>query len=153
MPVMLFHAGFRQFSGGVDVFFVMSGYLITTLILTELALGRFSLSDFYERRARRLLPALFLVMATCIPFAWWLLPSNEMKDFSKSLVALSLFASNIFFMRDTGYFVPAAELKPLLHTWSLAVEEQFMSCFRCFSCSPGAWVENGWWRCWHAWPP
>ena len=135
IPVILFHAGFKRLGGGfvgVDVFFVMSGYLITTLILTELASGQFSLSGFYERRARRILPALFLVMAACIPFAWWLLPSNEMNDFSKSLVAVSVFASNLFFMRDTGYFAPAAELKPLLHTWSLAVEEQFYVLFPLF---------------------
>ena len=99
LPVILFHAGFETFGGGfvgVDVFFVISGYLITTIILAELEQGKFSLVSFYERRARRILPALFLVMLVCIPFAWfWLLPS-DMKDFSKSLIAVSLFASNIF---------------------------------------------------------
>ena len=100
LPVILFHAGFETFSGGfvgVDVFFVISGYLITTIILDELEQGKFSIVNFYERRARRILPALFLVMLVCIPFAWfWLLPS-DMKDFSQSLVAVSVFASNIFF--------------------------------------------------------
>lgn len=128
IPVMLFHAGFDAFSGGyvgVDVFFVISGYLITSLILSEKDAGRFSLIDFYERRARRILPALFFVMAACIPFAWlWLLPS-DMKDFARSLVAVSVFASNILFWRESGYFDAAVELKPLLHTWSLAVEEQY----------------------------
>jgi len=135
LPVILFHAGFETFSGGfvgVDIFFVISGYLITTIILTELKQGRFSIINFYERRARRILPALFLVMLICIPFAWlWLLPS-DMKDFSQSLVAVSVFASNILFWRESGYFYTAAELKPLLHTWSLAVEEQYYVLFPLF---------------------
>lgn len=100
LPVILFHAGFDTFSGGfvgVDIFFVISGYLITTIILTELEQGKFSIVNFYERRARRILPALFLVMLVCIPFAWlWLLPS-DMKDFSQSLVAVSIFLSNVLF--------------------------------------------------------
>lgn len=135
MPVILFHAGFDAFSGGfvgVDVFFVISGYLITTIILVELEQGKFSIVNFYERRARRILPALFFVMLACIPFAWfWLLPS-DMKDFAESLVAVSIFASNILFWSESGYFDAAAELKPLLHTWSLAVEEQFYVLFPLF---------------------
>jgi peptidoglycan/LPS O-acetylase OafA/YrhL len=135
IPVILFHAGFETFSGGfvgVDVFFVISGYLITTIILADLNAGRFSLINFYERRARRILPALFFVMLACIPFAWlWLLPV-AMKDFSQSLVSVSVFASNIWFWRESGYFDTAAELKPLLHTWSLAVEEQFYVFFPLF---------------------
>jgi peptidoglycan/LPS O-acetylase OafA/YrhL len=132
VPVILFHAGFRAFSGGfvgVDVFFVISGYLITSLILAENALGTFSLATFYERRARRILPALFVVMAVCIPVAWLCLLPSDMKAFSESLVAVSVFASNVFFYRESGYFAPDAELKPLLHTWSLAVEEQFYVLF------------------------
>ncbi len=135
LPVILFHAGFRGFSGGfvgVDVFFVISGYLITKIILAELEQGNFSIVSFYERRARRILPALFLVMLVCIPCAWfWLLPS-DMKDFSQSLVAVPVFASNILFWRESGYFDTAAEFKPLLHTWSLAVEEQFYVLFPLF---------------------
>lgn len=135
LPVILFHAGFETFSGGfvgVDVFFVISGYLITTIIINELDDGKFSIINFYERRARRILPALFVVMLACLPFAWmWLLPS-DMKDFSQSLVAVSLFASNILFWRESGYFAAAAELKPLLHTWSLAVEEQYYVLFPIF---------------------
>ena len=135
LVIILFHAGFETFSGGfvgVDVFFVISGYLITTIILTELEQGKFSIVIFYERRARRILPALFLVMFVCIPFSWfWLLPS-DMKDFSQSLVAMSVFASNILFWRESGYFGTAAELKPLLHTWSLAVEEQYYVLFPLF---------------------
>jgi peptidoglycan/LPS O-acetylase OafA/YrhL len=135
LPVILFHAGFETFSGGfvgVDVFFVISGYLITTIILTELEQGKFSIINFYERRARRILPALYFVMLICVPFAWfWLLPS-DMKDFSQSLVAVSIFASNILFYRESGYFDTVAELKPLLHTWSLAVEEQYYVLFPLF---------------------
>lgn len=135
LPVILFHAGFETFSGGfvgVDVFFVISGYLITTIIFAELEQGKFSIVNFYERRARRILPALFLVMLVCIPFAWfWLLPS-DMKDFSQSLIAISVVASNILFWRESGYFDTAAELKPLLHTWSLAVEEQYYVLFPLF---------------------
>ena len=135
LPVILFHAGFETFSGGfvgVDVFFVISGYLITTIILAELEQGKFSIINFYERRARRILPVLFLVMLVCIPLARvWLLPS-DMNDFSQSLVAVSVFSSNILFWRESGYFDTAAELKPLLHTWSLAVEEQYYVLFPLF---------------------
>lgn len=132
LPVILFHAGFSVFSGGfvgVDVFFVISGYLITSIILREQREGRFSVLAFYERRARRILPALFLVMAACIPFALaWMLPA-QLVDFGESLGAVSLFSSNILFWLETGYFEPVAELKPLLHTWSLAVEEQYYVLF------------------------
>jgi len=135
LPVILFHAGFGLFKGGfvgVDVFFVISGYLITGLLIEELERGDFSIVRFYERRARRILPALFVVMLACIPFAWmWMLPS-EFKDFSQSLVAVVFFVSNILFWRESGYFAPDAELKPLLHTWSLAVEEQYYLLFPLF---------------------
>ncbi|UFS70252.1 acyltransferase [Geomonas sp. RF6] len=132
IPVILFHAGFRLFSGGfvgVDVFFVISGYLITSVILAEKRAGTFTLASFYERRARRILPALFVVMFACLPFAWlWLLPS-DMKVFSQSLVAVSGFSSNVFFFLKSGYFDASTELVPLLHTWSLAVEEQYYMLF------------------------
>lgn len=135
IPVILFHAGFNAFSGGfvgVDVFFVISGYLITTILLNDLEAGKFSIVHFYERRARRILPALFLVMFACLPFAWfWLLP-QDMKSFSQSLVAVSVFASNILFWRTSGYFDTATELKPLIHTWSLSVEEQYYVLFPLF---------------------
>lgn len=135
VPVILFHAGFESFSGGyvgVDVFFVISGYLITSIILSEMDEGKFSLINFYERRARRILPALFFVMAVCIPFAWfWLIP-RDMEDFAQSLIAVSTFSSNFLFWSESGYFDTAAELKPLLHTWSLAVEEQYYILFPLF---------------------
>ena len=107
IPVILFHAGFEHFSGGyvgVDVFFVISGYLITTIILSEKEKGTFSLVNFYERRARRIIPALFLVMLVSIFFSWFWLSPSHMKDFSQSLVAVSLFSSNILFWQETGYW-------------------------------------------------
>jgi len=135
LPVIFFHAGFQSFSGGfvgVDIFFVISGYLITSIILTEKSSGRFTLINFYERRARRILPALFVVMLACLPFAWlWLLPGN-LNDFSKSLIFVSIFSSNFLFFNQSGYFDTAVELKPLLHTWSLAVEEQYYLLFPIF---------------------
>jgi peptidoglycan/LPS O-acetylase OafA/YrhL len=128
IPVILFHAGFQTFSGGfagVDVFFVISGYLITSIIMKDIEARRFSFADFYERRARRILPALFVMLALCLPFAWaWIFPV-ELKGFSTSLVSVCLFSSNILFWRQADYFDVSSELKPLLHTWSLAVEEQF----------------------------
>ena len=135
VPVMLFHAGFELFGGGfvgVDVFFVISGYLITTILIEDIENKRFSIINFYERRARRILPALFFVIFACIPFAWMWMDLSQMRDFSQSLVALSLFASNILFWTESGYFAGAAEEKPLLHTWSLAVEEQYYLLFPIF---------------------
>ena len=135
MPVIFFHAGFQVVHGGfvgVDVFFVISGYLITSIIVSDLEEGRFSLMAFYERRARRILPALFLVMAVCLPFAWlWLLPAYA-DEFFDSMAAVSVFASNLLFWQRSGYFESTAELKPLLHTWSLAVEEQYYVFFPIF---------------------
>ena len=111
LPVILFHAGFSVFSGGyvgVDVFFVISGYLITTILINELEEERFSIARFYERRARRILPALFVVMLACLPFAYmWMLPL-KLKDFAQSLVAVVFFGSNILFWRESGYFAADA---------------------------------------------
>lgn len=132
VPVIFFHAGFGVFSGGfvgVDVFFVVSGYLITSIILAELDVDGFSILGFYERRARRILPALFLVLGTCQLLAWYWLPPVDMKSFAQSVAAVSLFGSNILFWHQSGYFDVAVKLKPLLHTWSLAVEEQFYLLF------------------------
>jgi peptidoglycan/LPS O-acetylase OafA/YrhL len=135
LPVILFHAGFESFRGGfvgVDVFFVISGYLITTIIISEMAKGNFSIVNFYERRARRILPAMFFVIVVSLPFAWFWLAPSDLKDFGQSLVAVSTFSSNILFWRESGYFDTVAELKPLLHTWSLAVEEQYYVIFPIF---------------------
>ena len=135
VPVIFFHAGSELFSGGfvgVDVFFVISGYLITSIIIEDLENNRFSFIYFYERRIRRILPALFFVILTCIPFAWFWMVPGQMKDFSQSIVAVSLFASNFLFWKESGYFDSSAEEKPLLHTWSLAVEEQYYVLFPIF---------------------
>lgn len=132
LPVILFHAGFKFFAGGfvgVDVFFVISGYLITSILIVEIEREKFSLVNFYERRARRILPALVFVIVLCIPIAWLTMTVDSFKEFSHSIVAVSLFASNILFWRESGYFEAAAEEKPLLHTWSLAVEEQYYLIF------------------------
>lgn len=135
LPVILFHAGFPLFAGGfvgVDVFFVISGYLITTILLKDMEAGSFSIVHFYERRARRILPALFVVMFASLPFAWlWLLPL-DLKDYAQSIVTVSMFASNLLFWRTSGYFDTTTELKPLLHTWSLSVEEQYYVLFPLF---------------------
>lgn len=132
LPVILFHAGFSIFSGGfvgVDVFFVISGFLITNVLIAEQESGHFSIAKFYERRARRILPAFYFILAICLPFSYfWMLPS-QFKDFSESLVASILFVSNLLFLSKVGYFAPDAELQPLLHTWSLAIEEQYYLIF------------------------
>ena len=110
---------------GVDIFFVISGYLITGIIQSELQSGTFSFARFYERRVRRLLPALYAMVAlTAIPSFHYLLTSERL-EFFRSVAAVVTFTSNFFFWFQTGYFDHAAVEKPLLHTWSLAVEEQF----------------------------
>ena len=135
VPVVLFHAGLDLFGGGfvgVDVFFVISGYLITTILIEDIDNKRFGVLGFYERRARRILPALFLVMFCCAPLAWAWMPATQMKDFFKGLVAACLFASNMLFLRRTGYFDVNQKENPLLHTWSLAIEEQYYLLFPIF---------------------
>ena len=116
---------------GVDIFFVISGYLITTLLMTELAqTGRVSILHFYERRARRLLPALLVVMLASLPFAWKYLLPEQLVSFAKSLVYSLLFASNFFWNFSLQqYGADSALLQPFLHTWSLAVEEQYYIVF------------------------
>lgn len=132
MAVVLYHLGGFGLTGGfggVDVFFVISGYLITALIKREIETDTFSVPAFYERRIRRIFPALFLVMAATLALAsLWLLP-GDFKDFGSSLLGVVTLSSNFYFQRKTGYFDTAAEEKPLLHTWSLSVEEQFYLVF------------------------
>jgi len=132
VPVVLFHAGLVGFSGGyvgVDVFFVISGYLITRLIHDEMSAGRFSVARFYERRIRRIFPALFAVLAaSTVAAAFWFMPI-DFDTFSDSLAGAALSVSNFVFWREAGYFAGPSDLKPLLHTWSLGVEEQFYVVF------------------------
>jgi len=128
LSVIFFHAGTKLFSGGyvgVDIFFVISGYLITSIIVREIENGDFSVAKFYERRFRRILPALTVVVIVSIIPGVLFLNSQQLYDFSQSIVASSLFSSNILFYLESGYFDGAIESKPLLHTWSLAVEEQY----------------------------
>lgn len=132
IPVILFHTGMGWASGGyvgVDVFFVISGYLITKLIADEMDAGQFSLARFYERRIRRIFPALFAVLAACFLAGLALMMPRDLVDFAKSAIATASSLSNMLFWWQSGYFDGAAEAKPLLHTWSLAVEEQFYVAF------------------------
>lgn len=132
IPVIFFHAGFKYFDGGfigVDIFFVISGYLITSILIQDISKNNFSLINFYDRRIRRILPALFFVTLLSIPFAFLLMLPTEMLSFSKSLISSILFLSNFFFWRERGYFGTAVEEKPLIHTWSLSIEEQYYLLF------------------------
>ena len=107
LPVIFYHAGFDTFAGGfvgVDIFFVISGYLITSLIVQQTKEGNFSLADFYERRARRILPALFLVILCSLPFAYLLMKPNALEAFSTSLITSTLFSSNVSFYLESSYF-------------------------------------------------
>lgn len=132
IPVVLFHAGAPGFGGGfvgVDVFFVISGYLIAGVILSGLGEGRFSLADFYERRARRLLPALTAVLLPNALIAWAVMIPEDFRKFAQGLGSSAMFVSNMLFAKRTGYFDDDEGYQPLLHTWSLSVEEQFYIVF------------------------
>ena len=110
---------------GVDIFFVISGYLITALIVRDIDAAKFSFARFYWRRAWRLLPALYVTLAVCIALSAVLLRAAEMRDFTKQVIGAITFTGNIALWLQTGYFEQAAELKPLLHVWSLSIEEQY----------------------------
>lgn len=128
VPVILFHAGFVGFSGGyvgVDVFFVISGYLITTILAAELNSNAYSIVNFYERRARRILPALFVMLAVTLPIAYGLLNPSDLRAYAKSLLGSVLFLANVTAYMQSGYFDAASDIKPLMHLWSLAIEEQY----------------------------
>ncbi|CAF3368349.1 unnamed protein product [Rotaria sp. Silwood2] len=134
MPVILYHAGCIKFMPGgyigVDVFFVISGYLITSVIENEREEGTFSLVRFYERRCRRILPALFFILFISSIFAYHWTSPGQLKDFGQSLISIIALSSNIFFWwKDDDYFIQLTEVNPLVHTWSLAVEEQFYLIF------------------------
>jgi peptidoglycan/LPS O-acetylase OafA/YrhL len=140
VSVILYHAKFLLgnsylFKGGfigVDIFFVISGYLTTSIILRELKEGRFSFFSFYERRARRILPVLFTVIIASIPFAWLYMLPMEMKKYAGSILSSLGFVSNIWFFSEDSYTAAPSTLKPFLHTWSLSVEEQFYILFPIF---------------------
>lgn len=132
IAVLLFHAFPLIIPGGfvgVDVFFVISGYLISSIIFRELNEGRFSFSGFYQRRIKRIFPALILVLAACYLFGWFALMASEFKMLGKHIISSIGFVQNIVLYKESGYFDTASELKPLLHLWSLGVEEQFYFLF------------------------
>ncbi|MFM8425787.1 MAG: acyltransferase family protein, partial [Chloroflexota bacterium] len=128
LAVVFYHAGLNYFSGGyigVDVFFVISGFLITGIIVRELREGKFTLLGFYERRIRRIFPAVFTLILFVIIASALLYSASDYSSISRSAIATTLFSSNMLFWRESGYFEAPSTLKPLLHTWSLAVEEQY----------------------------
>ena len=128
LAVVAFHAFPYWVKGGfigVDVFFVISGYLISTIIFENLGKGSFSVSEFYARRIRRIFPALFVVIAACFFFGWFELLTDEYKQLGKHMAAGAGFVANYAFWSEAGYFDNSADTKPLLHLWSLGVEEQF----------------------------
>jgi peptidoglycan/LPS O-acetylase OafA/YrhL len=128
LSVVAFHAFPSWVKGGfigVDVFFVISGYLISTIIFENLDKGTFSFSDFYSRRIRRIFPALLLVLIGCFAFGWFALLADEYKQLGKHIAAGAGFLSNFILWNEAGYFDNSAETKPLLHLWSLGIEEQF----------------------------
>jgi len=132
IPVVLYHTDFSPFRGGfvgVDIFFVISGYLITYIINEEIKQNRFTITGFYERRIRRIFPALFTVVFFCSIVAAIIMLPEGLENFGQSVVAATLFVANIFFLTESDYFGAVAETKPLLHTWSLSVEEQFYLMF------------------------
>lgn len=132
IPVILYHAGFSVFSGGfigVDVFFVISGYLITTILINDIDNQNFSIIKFYERRAKRILPALFVVILFSIIAGIFVFSEEQSEAFTSSVFAALLSYSNVFFWLESGYFETNTLVKPLLHTWSLGIEEQYYVLF------------------------
>jgi len=128
LAVVFSHIGLSGFHGGyvgVDIFFVISGYLITAIIAQDIRESRFSIVRFYERRIRRIIPALVAVALPSALVGYLLMPPGDFKNFAQSLAATAGFISNVLFWMEAGYFESAAIYKPMLHTWSLAIEEQF----------------------------
>lgn len=132
LPVILFHADFEIISGGftgVDVFFVISGYLITSIIIQDIDKKKFSITNFYERRARRILPVLYLVTISTLVVSYFILTPKNLISLANSSISIPFFSSNFYFWSERGYFDDDSVLKPLIHTWSLSVEEQFYIVF------------------------
>lgn len=135
IPVILFHAGSAWFRGGfvgVDVFFVISGYLITTILLDDLDKNTFNFAGFYERRARRILPVLYLVSACTTIASIFILYPEDLLSLANSLISTPLFLANFYFWSERGYFGGETDLKPLIHLWSLSIEAQFYLIFPIF---------------------
>ena len=135
IPVIFYHANYPFFGGGylgVDIFFVISGYLISSILINDLSRNRFSIVNFWKRRAKRILPALLSVIIFTSILSYFYIPNEEIKTFANSIVSSLFFYSNFFFQYNTGYFDVAAEYQPLIHTWSLSIEEQFYILFPIF---------------------
>ena len=132
LAVILYHADFNLFKGGwlgVDIFFVISGYLISNIIISELNSKKFRFTNFYLKRIKRILPALFFTLLVCIPFAQILFHPKALVEFTKSLISSLFFYSNLYFNNLDFYNAAPAKVMPLLHTWSLSIEEQFYILF------------------------
>lgn len=132
LPIVLFHLGFKLFPGGyvgVDIFFVVSGYLIGGIILQQIRQDSYSVRQFYVRRFRRIMPALMVMLFVTTIAAWFVLLPQSLVDYGYSLASAALSVSNFFYLNQYGYFAPTADAQPLLHTWSLGVEEQFYLVF------------------------
>ena len=132
LAVVFYHAELELFKGGwlgVDIFFVISGYLISNIIISELNEGTFSFKNFYLRRVRRILPALFSTLLLTTPFAYFFLTPKALEEYIDSLIASVFFYANYHFMNLDFYIAESTKLMPLLHTWSLAIEEQYYLLF------------------------
>ncbi|MBF0358685.1 MAG: acyltransferase [Magnetococcales bacterium] len=132
LAVISFHGEFVIFKGGyvgVDIFFVISGFLITTILMNDLKSGELSILDFYERRARRILPALMFVLGCTVLLSWVCMFPDQIENLSKTLIATLFYSSNFMFWQTAGYYTVGAQEMPLLHTWSLSVEEQYYLVF------------------------
>ncbi len=128
LSVVTYHAFPTKLRGGfvgVDMFFVISGFLISTIIFRSLQRGDFSFTEFYAHRIKRIFPALILVLAACYTFGWFALLPDEYKQLGKHMAAGAGFVQNFVIWKEAGYFDTTSELKPLMHLWSLAIEEQF----------------------------
>ena len=126
--VLIYHLAPQRLPGGViavDMFFVISGFLISAMLVRELETGRFSLASFYARRIRRIVPALFAMLAIVAVAAYQLLLPSELAEFGRRLLSSATFTANMYFQSQSGYFAPDAQANVLLHIWTLAIEVQF----------------------------